>query len=155
MTNGYKKHGEKGYQGGKKPEGPRGLPDGYLREGYFSSDGHIQEELLTITADAVAKSFGQGFPRLTTGQLRRFYGHVKTAEKSYQYTGDEKKLVLDIKALASFVAEAQGKKKVPRDFYIFIKKNTEMVKSEKDALKGFMPHFQAVVGYFYLHYPNN
>ena len=155
MTNGYKRHGGKNSYGGKKPGGPKGLPDGYLMEGYFSSDGHIREELLTTTADRVAKCFGQGYPKLTNGQLRRFYGHIKTAEKSYQYTGDEEKLVLDIKALASFVAEAQGKKKVPKDFYTFIKKNTEMVKSDKDAKKGFVPHFQAVVGYFYMHYPNN
>ena len=154
MTNGYKKQGGQGQHRGKNP-GSRGLPQGYLREGYFSSDGHIREELLTTTAEAVAKSFGEAFPKLTTGQLRRFYGHVKTAEKSYQYSGDERKLVLDIKALASFVAEAQGKKKVPREFYKFIKINTEKVQSDRDVLRGFMPHFQAAVGYFYYYYPSN
>ncbi len=153
MTNGHKKHGGQGYRG-QKP-GPRGLPEGYLRDGYFSSDGHIREELLTAAAQAAAKSFGEGYPKLTTGQLRRFYGHLKTAEKAYQFTGDEKKLVLDIKTLDSFVAEAQGKKKVPREFYNFIKKNADTVKSGKDVLQGFMPHFQAIVGYFCNYYPNN
>lgn len=141
--------------GQRQGQGPVSLNEDYLKEGYFSSDGHIREELLTTAAQLAAKSFGRGFPKLTTGQLRRFYGHVKTAEKGYQYTGDENKLVLDIKTLDSFVAEAQGKRKVPKEFYDFIRLNAGAVKSRKDVMQGFMPHFQAVVGYFYHYYPNN
>lgn len=153
MTNGYKKHGGQGHRGQKPGSGS--LSEGYLKDGYFSSDGHIREDLLIDVAKRAAKSFGQGYPKLTNGQLKRFYSHVKTAEKSYQYSGDQEKLVLDIKTLNSFVAEAQGKKKVPKEFYDFIRLNTEAVKSKKDVLKGFMPHFQAVVGYFSNYYPNN
>ncbi len=150
MSNGYKHKGP-GQGGG----GPKGLPQNYLQGGYFDSEGYIKRELLTATASMIGKSFGQEKTKMTTGQLRRFYGHTKTAEKGYQFSADEKKLVLDIKALESFVAEAQGKDKVPRVFYQFIKKNTDTIKDGNDVLKGFLPHFQAVVGFFTYHYPRS
>jgi CRISPR type III-A-associated protein Csm2 len=149
MSNGY------GNRRQGQGDSSKGLPQGYLQGGYFESDGHIKEALLTTAADSIGKSFGQGYPKMTTGQLRRFYGHAKTAEKGYQFTADEKKLVLDIKALESVVAEAQGKKKVPREFYQFIKKNTDTIKDGKDVLKGFLPHFQAVVAFFTYHNPGS
>jgi CRISPR-associated protein Csm2 len=151
MTNGYKKPYRSQGQGHR--ERPKGLPPGYLEGGYFDSSGHIKEELLTKAASGIAKDLGLGYPKMTNGQLRRFYGHVKTAEKAYYFHPDQKKLVLDIKTLDSFVAEAQGKGKVPKEFYQFIKKNIDTITNERDVLKGFLPHFQSVVAYFTYHYP--
>jgi CRISPR-associated protein Csm2 len=151
VTNGNKKDWNKQDRG--RGDGPKVLPPGYLEGGYFDESGHIRADLITSTASILAKNFGLGYTRLTNGQLRRFYGHAKTAEKAFHFSSDEKKLVLDIKALESFVAEAKGKDKVPEEFYMFIKKNTDIISDSKDVLKGFLPHFQAIVGFFTCHYP--
>ncbi|ABO50156.1 CRISPR-associated protein, Csm2 family [Desulforamulus reducens MI-1] len=129
-----------------------GLPDGYLSKGYFDDQGCLLEILLTETASKIAKSFGSN---MNNSQLRRFYGHAKTAEKSYAFSGDERKFINDIKALDSFVAEAKGKDKVPQIFYDFINVNVAKANSLKDIKQGFLPHFQAVVAYFTYHYPKS
>jgi len=141
-----------------RPNNPRGpfqperLPKDYLKGGYFNGEGYLKEELLTTTASEVAKSFGQN---MSSSQLRRFYGHAKTAEKSYIFSHDERKFINDIKQLDSFVAEAKGKEKVPAIFYEFIAENVKNCNSSKDIMKGFLPHFQAVVAYFTYHYPRS
>ncbi|MFZ5942937.1 MAG: type III-A CRISPR-associated protein Csm2 [Bacillota bacterium] len=141
-----------------RPNNPRGpfppsrLSKDYLLGGYFDFKGYLNEELLTNTASDVAKSFGQN---MSSSQLRRFYSHAKTAEKSYMFSHDERKFVNDIKQLDSFVAEAKGKEKVPEIFYDFVAQNTKNCNSTKDILKGFLPHFQAVVAYFTYHYPRS
>ena len=46
-------------------------------------------------------------------------------------------------------ADAFGKMppKIPEIFHDFIKSNVAAVKNEKDFLKGFLPHFEALVGF--------
>lgn len=129
-----------------------GLPNGYLEKGYFDSEGKLYEELLTDMASNVAKSFGKN---MKNNQLRRFYQHAKVADNGYNYHNDERKLINDIKALDSFVAEAKGKDKVPQVFYDYINKNIKQIKTIKEVRKGFIPHFQAVVAYFTYFYPRS
>ncbi len=142
------KPSDKSYQKSVKT----GLPNGYLAQGYFDEEGYLLETLLTDTASKIAKNFGS---YLNSSQLRRFYGHAKTAEKSYSFSGDQKRFINDIKALDSFVAEARGKDKVPQTFYDFIHTNVDKCCSVKDIKEGFLPHFQAVVAYFTFHYPKS
>lgn len=128
------------------------LPQEYLKNGYFDEEGYLKQELLTEMASKIAKQFGV---KMNNSQLRKFYGHVKTAEQSYLYSGDKRKFINDIKTLDSFVAEAKGKVKVPEVFYDFIKTNVDTIDSVKDITKGLLPHFQAVVAYFTYHYPRS
>src|SRR5690554_671367 len=98
------------------------LPKGYLEGGYFK-DGYVKESLLTDAASLIAENFGKANPKMTNSQLRRVYTHVKTLDKRYFYTKDEKEFIKSIKAIDSFVAEAKGKGNVPKIFYDFINKN--------------------------------
>lgn len=148
--------GYQGNQGNRNYNSPRessyGLPKGYLEGGYFDQEGYLKDKLITDAASDVAKGFGK---EMSNSQLRRFYGHVKTAEKAYSYSKDTKKLINDVSLILSFAAEAKGKEKVPSVFYDFIHKNIQNIKTAKDILKGFIPHFQAVVAYFTYHYPGS
>jgi CRISPR type III-A-associated protein Csm2 len=123
----------------------RSIPDDYLKDGYFTEKGHLRIELLTSTADHLAKVFG--FDNLSRSQLRRFYGHVRAAENRLEMLGDFEPVKVDIFKLDSFVAEAKGKGKVPESFYRFVKSNLAQVTDEKSFKKGFLEHFQAVVAY--------
>ncbi len=128
------------------------LPKDYLSNGYFDEKGYIREELLTTVASEVAKSFGF---KMSNSQLRRFYGHLKNAEKSFLFSNDVQRFIVDVKQLDAFVAEAKGKDKVPAVFYDFIHQNIRRINNVKDIRKGFLPHFQAVVAYFTYHYPKS
>jgi CRISPR-associated protein Csm2 len=132
------------------------LSAGYLNGGYFDNEGQIKQELLLELASDIAHKFGKDSKvEMTTSQLRKFYGHVKIAEKAYLLSGSNKKLIVDIKTLDSFVAEAKGKGKVPPIFYDFVKENVANVTTVEDILKGLIPHFQAVVAYYTYHYPKS
>lgn len=147
----YNNPGSSGGRSSGSQGRPTRYPKGYLDKGYFDEDGYIRQELLRETAWTIAESFGRG---LSNSQLRRFYGHVKTAEKSFLYSGDEKKFINDIISLDHFVAESKGKGNVPEQFYEFVHDNTSAVRTIKDIRKGLLPHFQAVVAYFTYKYPS-
>jgi CRISPR-associated protein Csm2 len=139
---------------GRTNEGPPALPAGYLQGGYFDSAGYIKQELLLEAASDIARKLGKDSKvEMTSNQLRKFYNHVKIAEKAYLLSGCKNKLIVDIKALDAFVAEAKGKGKVPEFFYNFVKENVAKVATVEDVLQGFIPHFQAVVAYYTYHYP--
>lgn len=130
------------------------LPADYLSklaQGYFDQNGCLWEEFVTTLADKIAFSFGKS---LNNHQLRRFYGHAKTAENRLKMTKDWPAVNVDIKKLSSFAAEAKGKNKIPESFFAFLDKNVKAIKDEKD-FDAFLEHFQAVVAYFTYHYPRN
>jgi CRISPR type III-A-associated protein Csm2 len=141
-----------GRREGSERRSREGLPEGYLRGGYFDEKGYLREELLTSTAKDVAGSFGRG---LKGHQLRRFYNMIKGAETKLEYTGDWKSTNVEVKGLLAFASEAKAKGKVPQAFLEFIERNLELVtkESEKAFVKGFVPHFQAVVGFHKFLYP--
>lgn len=124
------------------------LPDDYLKNGYFDNNNCLREELLTSSAENIARIFTEAYPKMQNHQLRRFYQHIRAADNKLTMTGDWPCVNVDVKKLASFAAEAKGKNKVPDVFNEFIKKNVDCVDSEHSFQKGFLEHFQAVVAYF-------
>lgn len=131
------------------------IPADYLKDGYFDKNHCLFEAFLTTTADQIANSFSNGYPKLKNHQLRRFYQHARAAENKLNMTHDWPCVNVDIKKLRAFVAEAKGKGKVPQEFYEFINKNIENIVDEKSFLKGFLEHFQAVVAYFTYYNPKD
>jgi len=129
-------------------------PD-YLKDGYFDTEGNLKVEYVSREkVDPLVKQMAGGRPNLTSAQLRRFFGHCRTLEtrlKSGAATWDE--LRAQFKFLAAAAADAYGKAqpKIPGLFYDFIQRNVDAVKSEKDFRRGFLPHFEALVGFGSLH----
>ena len=141
--------------GGFAPAASVDLPKGYLEQGYFDAAGHIHKALLVEHASAVAKAIGLRQERaegIKNAQLRKFYGHVKTAESRMNYGVNFEAVQPKILELAAFVAEAHGKGKVPLVFKNFIDLNLSYVVDGKSFREGFVKHFQAVVGFFSFYY---
>lgn len=137
----------------RRPAPQVALPNNYLAQGFFDEKGYLHADLITDTAEKVALTFGNSSPGLTTSQLRRFFSHAKAAQNSLNVIGDYDKVKVNIQKLRFFAAEAAGKGKVPKSFHEFIVRNLDLVTDEKSFGKGFMEHFQAVVAYFYYHFP--
>lgn len=120
-----------------------------LADGYFVNDalnpGFVARERMLELATQLAKD------GLTSNQIRRFFQHCRSIESrlcARTSTWEQEKtefMKLDVAA-----ADAIGKKpspKIPQLFHDFIQRNVAAVQSERDFLEGFLPHFEALVGF--------
>lgn len=136
-------------------------PD-YLKGGYFDGNDESGQPKLRLEyvsrekVEALVKTMSKARPQLTMHQLRRFFQHCRAIEaKLKQQTSSSSWEVeqTSFAKLDSAAADAWGKesKKIPRLFHDFIQRNVAAVKSKEDFLKGFLPHFEALVGFGALH----
>lgn len=136
----------------------------YLEGGYFDADGHLKIEFVSrcIPGDevlepskqkgleALVRAMANGRPALTTGQLRRFFMHCRGLETRLKSGALWGVIRPQFQFIDSAASDAQGKQpqaKIPGLFYDFIRCNVAAVKSQNDFLKGFIPHFEALVGF--------
>jgi|YelNatPaOPRAMG01_1025707.scaffolds.fasta_scaffold35777_4 CRISPR type III-A-associated protein Csm2 len=112
---------------------------------YFDNDGILKCEYLTDLAEKWAKVFGER--RLTTHQLRAFYGHAKRQQAAIEAGRSFREIYPEICKLKAFAAERADKEKIPIEFKEFICRNVDKATDQKAFLSGFMEHFQAIVAY--------
>lgn len=124
---------------------------GYLNGGYFDADGNLKPEYVSrAQVEPLVKAMSQAKPPLTMHQMRRFFQHCRAIEarlKAKTTTwGTEKAIFYKLDSAA---ADAFGKssRKIPKLFHDFIQKNVAVVNTEEHFLKGFMLHFEALVGF--------
>lgn len=127
-------------------------PSDILRQsGYFDAAGNLRSEFVARDWIApIAQAMSKAHPPLTMHQVRRFFQHCRAIEAKVRagtstWAAEEAAFrQLDVAA-----ADAFGKSppKIPEQFHAFIKSNVAAVKNEKDFLKGFLPHFEALVGF--------
>lgn len=137
---------------GREPE--RELDDlwpDYLSGGYFDAAGHLRNEfMIRERVMPLAKAMSEANPALTMHQVRRFFQHCRAIESRIRARtsswADEEVAFrqLDVAAADAF---GKSQRKIPKLFHDFIKSNVAAVKNEKDFLKGFLPHFEALVGF--------
>jgi CRISPR type III-A-associated protein Csm2 len=98
----------------------------------------------------IAKDMSEARPALTMHQIRRFFQHCRAIEAKVRAgTSTWRAEEAAFRQLDVAAADAFGKSppKIPELFHDFIKSNVAAVKNEKDFLKGFLPHFEALVGF--------
>ena len=155
--------------------GPRrNQPSPQFPEEYFGLDQTGNRYLLTDfvsreKVDPLLVSFRgpqgqQGQPRkpaLTTGQLRRFYNYCRNIERRLNVEECSwEQVAADFEALAFHAQYAQSDNKIPPEFQQFIDDNVRRVNAAKDHrreafLRGFLPHFEALVGFGAAHLRQN
>ncbi|MBM7865799.1 type III-A CRISPR-associated protein Csm2 [Heliobacterium gestii] len=151
--------GFRGGQGGGRPPAPElRLPEDYLIHGYFDANSNLREVLIIAHAKACAGVFGHyanGRKRLKNSQLRRFFNHARALEMKLIQMGEDHfpAIRLDILKLLPMALYANSREKVPDRFVTFMEKNVERIHTIRDFREGFLPHFEAVVAYFYYMYP--
>ena len=133
-------------------------PTDYLRGSYFDDKGNIKCDLLTGTAESLAKDFG--YSGITSTQLRRFFIQVRAIERQLGQK-EFPELVPSIQGLRSLVANYVGRGKNTQERqrreYLkrFIDDNVALAtRDEKHFKKGFVPHFESIVAYFKYHFPS-
>lgn len=133
------------------PPNKESLSDILRRSGYFDAAGNLRGEFVARDQIApIAQAMSEAKPPLTMHQIRRFFQHCRAIEAKVRagtstWAAEEAAFrQLDVAA-----ADAFGKTppKIPELFHDFIRSNVAAVKNEKDFLKGFLPHFEALVGF--------
>ncbi len=114
----------------------------------FYKNGHIDPDLIHKYAERKAEQFFK--QRLTSAQIRRFYGEVLTIEEKLKSTKNFDLVypqILMLKSKAAYAANPKSRK-IPDVFKEWIYSMVDSIKNEKD-FKAFKMIFEAVVGYFY------
>jgi len=136
---------------------------GYLEGGYFDDQGSLKiqyvsrcipgdeilEESKQKGLEAIVRAMANARPALTTGQLRRFFMHCRGIETKLKSRALWGTIRPQFQFIDSAASDAHGKQpqKIPGLFYDFIRRNVNAVKTEQDFLHGFIPHFEALVGF--------
>jgi hypothetical protein len=133
------------------PPTDESLSDILRQGGYFDAAGNLRPEFVSRDWMApLAQNLSQANPPLTMHQARRFFQHCRAIEARIRggassWPQEESAFRrLDVAA-----ADAIGKSppKIPQVFHDFIRHNVAAVRSQKDFLAGFLPHFEALVGF--------
>ena len=137
---------------GKPPE--RSLAEvwpGYMSGGYFETTGHLKAEfVLRERLVPLVQAMDKAIPRLTMHQVRRFFQHCRAIEarvRSKVSTWADEEAAFRKLDVAAADAFGKSNPKIPKIFHDFIERNVAAVRSEEDFLKGFLPHFEALVGF--------
>lgn len=135
------------------------LPKGYLDGGYFADNTNIKSELLTETAEHVARVLGNS-NSITSTQLKRFFAQVRAIERELGQKGFSELVpqILSLKPMAAnYVGRgsSQWERERREVFKRFIDRNVELASRDENSFnKGFIPHFESVVAYYKYHFPN-
>jgi CRISPR-associated protein Csm2 len=149
-------------QSGNRPQGASPPPtldqlwSGYLRSGYFDENGNLRTEYVCREKIVpLAEAMTKGRDVLTSHQIRRYFGHCRSIEARLLAKKAETRQAVWEGLRAEFckldIAAADGSSKsppkIPELFHEFIRRNVAAVKTEKDFREGFMPHFEALLGF--------
>jgi len=126
-----------------------------LEGGYFDDEGflrieYVARERLEPLVRAMVKPRPHADQPLTSAQLRRFFHHCRRAEARLKAeTASWSEVHPQIVFLDAAAQDAVGKvqPKIPALFADFISRNVAATRSEMEFLKGFLPHFEALVGF--------
>ena len=136
---------------------PEKFPDSYFQADPQGRDCLLTDFVAKSKVDELARQLSLSRNRetaLTTGQLRRFFNHCRDVERRLSIEGESWPQVAAGFAMLSAHAQnaaASRPSKIPRLFQEFIDCNVKRVTSSIDPryafLEGFLPHFEALVGF--------
>jgi len=135
----------------KHPSQVEAIWAGYLRGGYFDEHGSLRPEYVSRDrVERLVEAMAKARPQLTMSQLRRFFQHCRRIEAELRQDDAPWGKVLPRVLLLDAAAQDAARKtdpKIPELFFDFIRRNVAAVKRPEDFLGGFLPHFEALVGF--------
>jgi CRISPR type III-A-associated protein Csm2 len=118
------------------------------RERYFSANdpNAPDRDLLGSKAEEVAKKLDT----VPASQLRRFYAEVMALKRRAELTdisdAEIRAQLMLLRAKAAYTWKRQ-EKKYPEELVAFFNRHAHSVTSKTDFLRGFQPHFEAVMAF--------
>jgi CRISPR type III-A-associated protein Csm2 len=148
------------FQGGRNAQDPApvvaDLWKDYLKDGYFDADGALRIEYVSREkVEPLVRAMCVDQVGLTTHQVRRYFGHCRAIETRLKASGAAwSKVWPEVKKLDIAAADGAAKQqpKIPALFHDFIRRNVAAIRTQKDFIEGFLPHFEALVGFGQEHF---
>lgn len=141
-----------GARQGNRPSAARvrqELPEGYLRFGYFDSDGNSRKEMLIDEARAVAEALAS--TNLATNKLQALYNRARMLKDRLNQDADFAALKADIYGLLTDAVDSTGRGITPNLFLQFVERNVELAVTDAKSFKeGFIEHLRGVRAWFLL-----
>ncbi len=133
----------------KKSHGPISDYLNELENGYFNEKGYLKPDLIIKYPLFLAKLFGADRNLNKSAQVSKFYYVFKQLENLYKIKKDFDYVNVELQKYLPIANKSFQRNHISKDFATFLIKNIEMaIKSEKDFLKGFIPHMQSFMGYY-------
>ena len=129
----------------------------YLKDGYFDAGQNLRIEYVSREkVERLVQAMCNARIGLTSHQVRRYFGHCRAVETQLRSGNVEWKrvwpLVAKLSISAADGASKQPTPKLPKLFEEFIQRNVDKITSKDDFLRGFLPHFEAVIGFGQAHF---
>jgi CRISPR type III-A-associated protein Csm2 len=141
----------------RAPAARAGAADDYLAAGYFADPGRgvLFPELLTTVAEQWARELAGA--DVSMGQVRRYFTMARSLEdrldnnESYDLVANElRRMKANVAALVGRTQDPFQRERLTRTLKAFLDLNVEAaVRDRQSFLKGFLPHFECVLAYFY------
>ncbi len=120
-----------------------------LQNGYFKEKDYLIEELITEFPMKLAKYFTKDSGKNKPSQIRKFFDQTKLIESKLKIKKDFNNSKVELLQIIPLANNAKGRNHISQEFFDFLKINIdESIKSETNLIKGFIPHFQALIGYY-------
>lgn len=120
-----------------------------LEKGYFEGK-YIRNEFLIEFPMALADNFCRNQMLNKSTQIRKYFDFCRKIEGVFKTKKDFGYVKSELPKLIYHVNSAYNKKPplISKEFKIFIEKNVDLaIKNENNFQKGFISHFEALIGY--------
>lgn len=128
------------------------LLNDYLSEisnGYFNDKGNLKEDLIIKYPQSLAKEFTKIYTLNKSAQINKFYYEFKKYESILKINKDFDTIKTDLLKIIPLSEKSKQRNHISNDFNKFLIENIKLAtKSETNFTKGFIPHFQSLMGYF-------
>lgn len=128
------------------------LLNDYLNEiskGYFNDKGNLKEDLIIKYPQNLAKEFTKIFTINKSAQINKFYYEFKKYESILKINKDFDTIKTDLLKIIPLSEKSKQRNHISSDFNKFLIENLKLAtQSENNFIKGFIPHFQSLMGYF-------
>ena len=122
-----------------------------LEDGYFSNiiSKNLKPQLIIHYPQQLAELFQKDNNINKSTQIRKYFDSCRLIEGKYKINKDFEFVISELLKLVPLINNAKGKKLISDDFFNFFEYNiAQAIKSEDHFRKGFIPHFESLIGYY-------
>ena len=126
-----------------------------FKKGYFNeiqdkdNSFCLKKEFIIDFPQKLAKYFTRNSNINKSSQIRKYFDQCKTIESKFKISNDFNCAISELLQIIPMANNAKEKKHISTQFFQFLEINiNEAAKSKENFTKGFIPHFQSIIGYF-------
>ena len=159
-----RQYDQRGPRGGGQGQRPSPGPMSQFPKSYLGIDAagnpYLQTDFVSKKVDELARGLAQD--GLSASQARRFFNHCREIERRLKTRNESWELVsADFLKILSFAQYANSRRPpaIPHTFKDFLDQNVQRVIASDNPreafLKGFIPHFEALIGFGVAYFNRN